>query len=110
MPEWRGGRESVLSETFHIFLSQTSLQVSFLTSLWNHPFFTLSCITLIGLFFAGIHKRVVAPSMYPFSASPLGTLPGEGGRDSPFQCRVSFNPPQYSCAVSDYISRVQHVL
>nr|KAF6318341.1 CTD nuclear envelope phosphatase 1 regulatory subunit 1 [Pipistrellus kuhlii] len=66
-------------------------KVSFLTSLWNHPFFTLSCITLIGLFFAGIHKRVVAPSMYPFSASSLGTLPGEGGRSSLFQCRVSFN-------------------
>ncbi|KAB1273823.1 Nuclear envelope phosphatase-regulatory subunit 1 [Camelus dromedarius] len=41
-------------------------KVSFFTSLWNHPFFTISCITLIGLFFAGIHKRVVAPSMYPF--------------------------------------------
>ncbi|MGH0144007.1 UNVERIFIED_CONTAM: hypothetical protein FKN15_014909, partial [Acipenser sinensis] len=38
-------------------------QVSFFTSLWNHPFFTISCITLIGLFFAGIHKRVVAPSI-----------------------------------------------
>lgn len=38
-------------------------KVSFLTSLWNHPFFTISCITLIGLFFAGIHKRVVAPSI-----------------------------------------------
>ncbi|XP_036201771.1 nuclear envelope phosphatase-regulatory subunit 1 isoform X2 [Myotis myotis] len=43
-------------------------KVSFLTSLWNHPFFTISCITLIGLFFAGIHKRVVAPSMYPLHA------------------------------------------
>ncbi|XP_071973779.1 nuclear envelope phosphatase-regulatory subunit 1 isoform X2 [Engystomops pustulosus] len=42
-------------------------KVSFFTSLWNHPFFTISCITLIGLFFAGIHKRVVAPSMYPFN-------------------------------------------
>lgn len=42
-------------------------QVSFFSSLWNHPFFTISCITLIGLFFAGIHKRVVAPSMYPYS-------------------------------------------
>ncbi|XP_032892261.1 nuclear envelope phosphatase-regulatory subunit 1 isoform X3 [Amblyraja radiata] len=38
-------------------------KVSFFTSLWNHPFFTISCITLIGLFFAGIHKRVVAPSI-----------------------------------------------
>uniref|UniRef100_A0A3B5QYU9 Nuclear envelope phosphatase-regulatory subunit 1 n=1 Tax=Xiphophorus maculatus TaxID=8083 RepID=A0A3B5QYU9_XIPMA len=44
-------------------------KVSFLSSLWNHPFFTISCITLIALFFAGIHKRVVAPSMYPFSAA-----------------------------------------
>lgn len=43
------------------------LQVSFFSSLWNHPFFTISCITLIALFFAGIHKRVVAPSMYPLS-------------------------------------------
>uniref|UniRef100_A0AAY4D532 Nuclear envelope phosphatase-regulatory subunit 1 n=3 Tax=Otomorpha TaxID=186634 RepID=A0AAY4D532_9TELE len=38
-------------------------KVSFFSSLWNHPFFTISCITLIGLFFAGIHKRVVAPSI-----------------------------------------------
>uniref|UniRef100_A0A8C4XBJ9 Nuclear envelope phosphatase-regulatory subunit 1 n=1 Tax=Erpetoichthys calabaricus TaxID=27687 RepID=A0A8C4XBJ9_ERPCA len=38
-------------------------KVSFFTSLWNHPFFTISCVTLIGLFFAGIHKRVVAPSI-----------------------------------------------
>uniref|UniRef100_A0A3P8SRD9 Nuclear envelope phosphatase-regulatory subunit 1 n=1 Tax=Amphiprion percula TaxID=161767 RepID=A0A3P8SRD9_AMPPE len=37
--------------------------VSFFSSLWNHPFFTISCITLIALFFAGIHKRVVAPSI-----------------------------------------------
>ncbi|OXB57205.1 hypothetical protein ASZ78_000939 [Callipepla squamata] len=44
-------------------------KVSFFTSLWNHPFFTISCITLIGLFFAGIHKRVVAPSMYPLIMS-----------------------------------------
>uniref|UniRef100_A0A2K6GHE5 Nuclear envelope phosphatase-regulatory subunit 1 n=1 Tax=Propithecus coquereli TaxID=379532 RepID=A0A2K6GHE5_PROCO len=33
------------------------------TSLWNHPFFTISCITLTGLFFAGIHKKVLAPSI-----------------------------------------------
>uniref|UniRef100_A0A2R9BNJ3 Uncharacterized protein n=1 Tax=Pan paniscus TaxID=9597 RepID=A0A2R9BNJ3_PANPA len=38
-------------------------KVSFFTSLWNHPFFTISYIPLIGLFFAGIHKRVVAPSI-----------------------------------------------
>ncbi|CAN0366357.1 nuclear envelope phosphatase-regulatory subunit 1 isoform X2 [Petromyzon marinus] len=38
-------------------------QVAFLVSLWNHSFFTVSCIVLIGLFLAGIHKRVVAPSI-----------------------------------------------
>ncbi|XP_058486091.1 nuclear envelope phosphatase-regulatory subunit 1 isoform X2 [Solea solea] len=41
-------------------------KVSFYLSLWNHPFFTIVCITFIALFFAGIHRRVVAPSMYPF--------------------------------------------
>ncbi|VDH97253.1 Hypothetical predicted protein [Mytilus galloprovincialis] len=35
------------------------------TSLWNHPCFTISCIVLLMLFLCGIHKRVVAPSMYP---------------------------------------------
>ncbi|XP_002131237.1 nuclear envelope phosphatase-regulatory subunit 1-like [Ciona intestinalis] len=35
----------------------------FLSSLWQHPFFTISSVTLILLFFAGIHKRVVAPSI-----------------------------------------------
>ncbi|XP_039255883.1 nuclear envelope phosphatase-regulatory subunit 1-like [Styela clava] len=35
----------------------------FLHSLWQHPFFTLSSAVLILLFFAGIHKRVVAPSI-----------------------------------------------
>ncbi|XP_077993596.1 nuclear envelope phosphatase-regulatory subunit 1-like [Glandiceps talaboti] len=38
-------------------------QVAFIHSLWNHPFFTISCITLIVLFLGGIHKRVVAPSI-----------------------------------------------
>uniref|UniRef100_A0A8D2F741 Nuclear envelope phosphatase-regulatory subunit 1 n=1 Tax=Theropithecus gelada TaxID=9565 RepID=A0A8D2F741_THEGE len=38
-------------------------KVSFFTSLRNHPFFTISCITLIGLSFAGIHKRGVVPSI-----------------------------------------------
>lgn len=47
------------------------LQVSFFSSLWNHPFFTISCVTLIALFFAGIHKRVVAPSMYPLCVDSL---------------------------------------
>uniref|UniRef100_H2ZIX7 Nuclear envelope phosphatase-regulatory subunit 1 n=1 Tax=Ciona savignyi TaxID=51511 RepID=H2ZIX7_CIOSA len=35
----------------------------FLYSLWQHPFFTISSLILIFLFFAGIHKRVVAPSI-----------------------------------------------
>lgn len=35
----------------------------FLNSLWQHPFFTISSLALILLFFAGIHKRVVAPSI-----------------------------------------------
>ncbi|KAG7482705.1 nuclear envelope phosphatase-regulatory subunit 1 [Solea senegalensis] len=38
-------------------------KVSFYLSLWNHPFFTIVCITFIALFFAGIHRRVVAPSI-----------------------------------------------
>ncbi|KAK2162237.1 hypothetical protein LSH36_101g02028 [Paralvinella palmiformis] len=38
-------------------------QVSFMQSLWNHPFFTLSCVMLVFLFLCGIHKRVVAPSI-----------------------------------------------
>ncbi|XP_070537120.1 nuclear envelope phosphatase-regulatory subunit 1-like [Ptychodera flava] len=38
-------------------------QVAFIQSLWNHQFFTISCITLIVLFLVGIHKRVVAPSI-----------------------------------------------
>ncbi len=36
-----------------------------MSSLWNHPFFTISCILLLLLFISGIHKRVIAPSMYP---------------------------------------------
>ncbi|CAB0037266.1 unnamed protein product [Trichogramma brassicae] len=38
--------------------------VSFPQSLWNHPFFTLSCFTLVILFLiVGIHQRVIAPSI-----------------------------------------------
>ncbi|XP_033117342.1 nuclear envelope phosphatase-regulatory subunit 1-like [Anneissia japonica] len=42
---------------------ETTRQVSFVQSLQNHPFFTISCIIFIMLFFFGIHKRVVAPSI-----------------------------------------------
>lgn len=38
-------------------------QVSFTQSLWNHPFFAISCLLFIFLFLLGIHKRVVAPSI-----------------------------------------------
>ncbi|ESO82864.1 hypothetical protein LOTGIDRAFT_184657 [Lottia gigantea] len=38
-------------------------KVSFTNSLWNHPFFALSCFLLVILFLCGIHKRVVAPSI-----------------------------------------------
>ncbi|XP_066598964.1 nuclear envelope phosphatase-regulatory subunit 1 [Prorops nasuta] len=37
--------------------------VSFIQSLWNHPFFTLACIVLVILFMMGVHRRVVAPSI-----------------------------------------------
>lgn len=46
-----------------IFTEFFFLQEPFLSSLWQHPFFTLSSFVLILLFFGGIHKRVVAPSM-----------------------------------------------
>ncbi|XP_052022694.1 nuclear envelope phosphatase-regulatory subunit 1 isoform X4 [Apodemus sylvaticus] len=55
--------DSDLKAVLGAHLEDSDLKVSFFTSLWNHPFFTISCITLIGLFFAGIHKRVVAPSI-----------------------------------------------
>ncbi|XP_036067217.1 nuclear envelope phosphatase-regulatory subunit 1 isoform X3 [Oryzias melastigma] len=51
------------TQTVTCMQSKADDGVSFLSSLWNHPFFTISCITLIALFFAGIHKRVVAPSI-----------------------------------------------
>lgn len=37
--------------------------VTFCQSLMNHPFFTISSLILLSLFLAGIHKRVVAPSI-----------------------------------------------
>uniref|UniRef100_A0A2K5E1K7 Nuclear envelope phosphatase-regulatory subunit 1 n=1 Tax=Aotus nancymaae TaxID=37293 RepID=A0A2K5E1K7_AOTNA len=48
--------------TWNWLIDPDTQKVSFFTSLWSHRFFTISCITLIGLFFAGIHKTVVAPS------------------------------------------------
>ncbi|XP_054286930.1 nuclear envelope phosphatase-regulatory subunit 1 isoform X2 [Macrosteles quadrilineatus] len=38
-------------------------EVSFMQSLLNHPFFTLSALILVVLCFMGIHKRVIAPSI-----------------------------------------------
>lgn len=40
-----------------------TMQVSFLQSLYNHLFFTLSSLLLVLLFMMGIHKRVVCPSI-----------------------------------------------
>jgi len=39
-------------------------EVSFQASLYNHPFFTLSSMMTLGLFFAGVHRRIVAPSIF----------------------------------------------
>ncbi|XP_013408711.1 nuclear envelope phosphatase-regulatory subunit 1 [Lingula anatina] len=44
-------------------LDPETSHVSFFQSLLNHPFFTITCIILLGLFLCGIHKRVVAPSI-----------------------------------------------
>jgi len=52
-------------ETANVSLSQ---------SLWNHPFFTISCSALLLLFLFGIHKRVVAASII---ASRCRTFLGE---------------------------------
>jgi len=38
-------------------------QVSFLTSLWLHPLFSLSALTMVVLFLMGIHRRVVQTSI-----------------------------------------------
>lgn len=38
-------------------------EVPFMTSLWLHPWFSLSSVCMIGVFLAGIHRRVVAPSI-----------------------------------------------
>ncbi|MCL4144533.1 UNVERIFIED_CONTAM: hypothetical protein GTU68_022551, partial [Idotea baltica] len=37
--------------------------VSFIQSLFNQPFFTIAASILISLFFYGIHRKVVAPSI-----------------------------------------------
>ena len=39
-------------------------EVSFLTSLRNHPYFSFSTLTMFVLFLFGIHRRVVAPSIF----------------------------------------------
>ena len=33
-------------------------------SLYNHPFFTLSSLLTLALFFAGVHRRIVAPFIF----------------------------------------------
>jgi len=39
-------------------------EVSFFTSMKLHPLFSFSCGTLVVLFLFGIHRRVVAPSIF----------------------------------------------
>ncbi|XP_046994032.1 nuclear envelope phosphatase-regulatory subunit 1 [Schistocerca americana] len=48
---------------WHWLTDPVTASVSFMQSLWNHPFFTLASISLVILFFLGIHKRVIAPSI-----------------------------------------------
>jgi Transmembrane protein 188 len=48
---------------FTLFLLM--FQVTLFESLLSHPMFSVSCILLAILFMLGIHKRVVATSMYP---------------------------------------------
>lgn len=50
-----------------VLLFVCNFQASFVQSLMNHMFFTISSIILVILFLMGIHKRVVTPSMYPFN-------------------------------------------
>ena len=42
---------------------QATAQVSFLTSLWLHPWFFLSSLAMVGLFLAGVHSMVVQTSI-----------------------------------------------
>ncbi|XP_001175932.3 nuclear envelope phosphatase-regulatory subunit 1 isoform X1 [Strongylocentrotus purpuratus] len=44
-------------------LDEETSKVSFIQSLKNHPFFASSGSTLIILFMAGIHKRVISPAI-----------------------------------------------
>uniref|UniRef100_A0A1B6C3Z3 Transmembrane protein 188 n=1 Tax=Clastoptera arizonana TaxID=38151 RepID=A0A1B6C3Z3_9HEMI len=48
---------------WHWLTDPFTSSVSFTHSLWNHLFFTVSSIVLLCLFFMGIHKRVIAPSI-----------------------------------------------
>ena len=38
-------------------------QVSFLTSLWLHPWFSISSLAMVALFLLGVHRRVVQTSI-----------------------------------------------
>ncbi|XP_023337759.1 nuclear envelope phosphatase-regulatory subunit 1-like [Eurytemora carolleeae] len=48
---------------FYWLSDPLTAQVSFLNSMWLHPFFSTTSITMIILFLTGIHRRVVAPSI-----------------------------------------------
>uniref|UniRef100_UPI00358E97A2 nuclear envelope phosphatase-regulatory subunit 1 isoform X2 n=1 Tax=Myxine glutinosa TaxID=7769 RepID=UPI00358E97A2 len=90
-------------------------QVAFFVSLWNHTFFTVSCIVLIGLFLAGIHKRVVAPSMYPFSVKNTASMQ-DIQRASNASCCICLPVCgihaflHYRRALQNSLGRIQHVL
>jgi len=49
---------------FYWLSDPLTAQVSFFSSLWNHPTFSLTSLTMILLFLMGIHRRVVAPSIF----------------------------------------------
>lgn len=70
------------------------MQVRLVDSLWNHVFFTLSLLLLLTLFLCGIHKRVVAPSMYQTLPNPNPISPG-----SRFLCRIA---SRCRAALSDF--------
>lgn len=53
----------MITGAWHWLLDPKTLKVSFLQSLLNHPFFTISSLILLVLFLCGIHKRVILPSI-----------------------------------------------
>ncbi|XP_071496785.1 LOW QUALITY PROTEIN: nuclear envelope phosphatase-regulatory subunit 1-like [Diadema antillarum] len=80
-------------------LDEETSKVSFLQSLWNHPFFATSCSALILLCMGGIHKRVFSPAVitarcrnvldnFNMSCDDTGKLILKPPRSGPTQNRV----------------------